>query len=90
VLPAGLRYQVLGLTSDDALDAVEYCHEVARRAEPFNRAGFPVPLDPLATARGPASFMPAAGVLVAVFAVFAVFGGGPCSRPTPCTTRRRR
>ena len=73
VLPAGLRYQVLGLTSDDALDAVEYCHEVARRAEPFNRAGFPVPLDPLAAARGPASFMPAAGVLVAVFAVF---GGG--------------
>jgi RNA polymerase sigma factor (sigma-70 family) len=73
VLPAGLRYQVLGLTSDEAGDAVGYCTEVGRRAEPFNRAGFPVPLDPLAAARGPASFMPAAGVLVAVFAVF---GGG--------------
>jgi RNA polymerase sigma factor (sigma-70 family) len=73
VLPAGLRYQVLGLTSDKAADAVGYCTDVARRAEPFNRAGFPAPLDPLAAARGPASFMPAAGVLVAVFAVF---GGG--------------
>jgi RNA polymerase sigma factor (sigma-70 family) len=73
VLPAGLRYQVLGLTSDEASDAVAYCTEAARRAEPFNRAGFPAPLDPLAAARGPASFMPAAGVLVAVFAVF---GGG--------------
>lgn len=73
VLPAGLRYQVLGLTSDEAADAGEYCHEVARRAEPFNRAGFPVPLDPLAAARGPASLVPAAGVLVAVLAVF---GGG--------------
>jgi RNA polymerase sigma factor (sigma-70 family) len=72
VLPAGLRYQVLGLTSDDAPDAVAYSTEVAWRAEPFNRAGFPVPLDPLATPRGPAAFIPA-GVMVAVLAVF---GGG--------------
>ena len=89
VLPAGLRYQVLGLTSDDALDAVEYCHEVARRAEPFNRAGFPVPLDPLAAARGPASFMPAAGVLVAVFAVFgggAMFAANTLHHPAPPVT----
>jgi RNA polymerase sigma factor (sigma-70 family) len=72
VLPAGLRYQVLGLTSDDAPDAVAYSTEVAWRAEPFVRTGFPVPLDPLATPRGPAAFIPA-GVMVAVLAVF---GGG--------------
>ena len=72
VLPAGLRYQVLGLTSDDAPDAVAYSTEVAWRAEPFVRTGFPVPLDPLATPRGPAAFIPA-GVMVGVLAVF---GGG--------------
>jgi RNA polymerase sigma factor (sigma-70 family) len=72
VLPAGLRYQVLGLTSDDSPDAVAYCTEVAWRAEPFSRSGFPVPLDPLATPRAPAAFIPA-GVMVAVLAVF---GGG--------------
>jgi RNA polymerase sigma factor (sigma-70 family) len=72
VLPAGLRYQVLGLTSDDAPDALAYSTEVAWRAEPFIRTGFPVPLDPLATPRGPAAFIPA-GVMVAVLAVF---GGG--------------
>jgi len=73
VLPAGLRYQVLGLLTDAAPDAAAYCREVAQRAEPFVRSGFPAPLDPLSTVRGPATFIPAAGVLIAVFAVF---GGG--------------
>ncbi len=73
VLPASLRYQVLGLLSDASSEAVNYCAEVAQRAGPFTRSGFPAPLDPVAAARGPATFIPAAGVLVAVFAVF---GGG--------------
>ena len=73
VLPASLRYQVLGLLSDASSEAVNYCAGVAQRAGPFTRSGFPAPLDPVASARGPATFIPAAGVLVAVFAVF---GGG--------------
>jgi RNA polymerase sigma factor (sigma-70 family) len=72
-LPGDLRYQVIGLITDGTADAVRYCAAVAERAEPFLRSGFPVPLDPLAPVRGLSSFLPAAGVLVAVFAVF---GGG--------------
>ena len=72
-LPEDLRYQVLGVITDGSADAVRYCGAVAERAGPFLRSGFPAPLDPLAAARGPATFIPAAGVLVAVFAVF---GGG--------------
>ena len=72
-LPPGLRDQVLSLVKDDSPDAAVLRGEVARRAEPFARSGFPVPLDRLAAAHGPATFIPAAGVLVAVFAVF---GGG--------------
>jgi RNA polymerase sigma factor (sigma-70 family) len=73
VLPASLRYQVLGLITDTTPESLGYFAEVANRAEPFGRSGFPVPLDPLAARRGPAMVIPAAGVLVAVFAVF---GGG--------------
>ena len=72
-LPPGLRDQVLSLVKDDSPDAAVLRGQLARRAEPFARSGFPVPLDRLAAARGPATFIPAAGVLVAVFAVF---GGG--------------
>ena len=72
-LPEDLRYQVLGVITDGSADAVRYCGAVAERAEPFLRSGFPAALDPLAAVRGPTSFIPAAGVLVAVFAVF---GGG--------------
>ena len=73
VLPASLRYQVLGLLTDPAPDAVQACADVAVRAEPFLRSGFPAPLDPLGTRRTPVSLMPVAGVLVAACAVF---GGG--------------
>jgi RNA polymerase sigma factor (sigma-70 family) len=73
VLPAGLRYQVLGLLAGDSPESVAYCAEVAQRAEPFLRTGFPAPVDPAVKVRGPATFVPAAGVVVAVFAVF---GGG--------------
>jgi RNA polymerase sigma factor (sigma-70 family) len=72
-LPEDLRYQALGVIADDSPDAVQYCTAVAERAEPFLRSGFPAPLDPLAPSRSPLAFVPAAGVLVAVFAVF---GGG--------------
>jgi RNA polymerase sigma factor (sigma-70 family) len=72
-LPPGLRDQVMTLVKDDSPDAAVLRGQVARRAEPFARSGFPVPLDRLAAAHGPGTFIPAAGVLVAVFAVF---GGG--------------
>ncbi len=73
VLPASLRYQVLGLLTDPSPDAVQACADVAIRAEPFTRTGFPEPLDPLGTRRTPVSLIPMAGVLVAACAVV---GGG--------------
>lgn len=69
-LPGGLRYQVLSLLKDTSPEAAAYCASVARRAEPFRSSGFPVPLDPLRTVRSPATFMPAAGVAVALLALF--------------------
>ncbi len=73
VLPESLQHEALSLLADTSPDAAQERAEIAERAEPFTRAGFPVPLDPLAARRGPAAFVPAAGVLVAVFAMF---GGG--------------
>jgi RNA polymerase sigma factor (sigma-70 family) len=73
LLPAGLRSRVLGFLSDGSAEAVAARVEVAQRAEPFARSGFPVPLDPVAPARGPMTLMPAAAV---VLAVFTLFGGG--------------
>jgi len=73
VLPDGLRSQVFGLIMDGSPGAAAICMDIAVRAEPFTRSGFPVPLDPVTPVRGPATLMPAAGVLVAVFALF---GGG--------------
>ena len=72
-LPPGLRDQVMTLVKDDSPDAAVLRGQIVRRAEPFARSGFPVPLDRLAARHGPGTFIPAAGVLVAVFAVF---GGG--------------
>jgi len=73
VLPESLQHEALSLLADTSADAAEERAEIADRAEPFTRSGFPVPLDPLAARRGPAAFVPAAGVVVAVFAMF---GGG--------------
>jgi RNA polymerase sigma factor (sigma-70 family) len=73
VLPESLQHQALSLLADTSADAAQERAEIAERAEPFTRSGFPVPLDPLASRRGPAAFVPAAGVLVAVFVMF---GGG--------------
>ena len=73
VLPESLQHEALSLLADTSPDAVLERAEIVERAEPFTRSGFPVPLDPLASRRGPAAFVPAAGVLVAVFVMF---GGG--------------
>jgi hypothetical protein len=73
VLPESLQHQALSLLADTSADAAQERAEIAERAEPFTRSGFPVPLDPLASRRGPAAFVPAAGVLIAVFVMF---GGG--------------
>jgi RNA polymerase sigma factor (sigma-70 family) len=72
-LPPGLRDQMLSLAKDPSPDAAVLRGEVARRAEPFARSGFPVPVDRVAAGHGPGKVIPAAGVLVAVFAVS---GGG--------------
>ena len=73
VPPSGLRFQMLSLLRDTSPGAVAYCAEVAKRAEPFTRSGFPAAVAPVSAARGPVSFIPAAGLLVALLAVF---GGG--------------
>jgi RNA polymerase sigma factor (sigma-70 family) len=73
VLPESLQHEALSLLADTSADAAQERAEIAERAEPFTRSGFPVPLDPLASRRGPAAFVPAAGVLIAVFVMF---GGG--------------
>jgi RNA polymerase sigma factor (sigma-70 family) len=73
VLPESLQHEALSLLADTSPDAAQERAEIAERAEPFARSGFPVPLDPLVSRRGPAAFVPAAGVLVAVLAMF---GGG--------------
>ena len=73
VPPSGLRFQVLSLLRDTSPGAVAYRAEVAQRAEPFTRSGFPAAVSPASAARGPVSFIPAAGLLIALFAVF---GGG--------------
>jgi RNA polymerase sigma factor (sigma-70 family) len=73
VLPDGLRHETLSLLADVSPDAVQERAEIAERAGPFGRSGFPVPLDPLAARRRLAFSLPAAGVLVSVVAMF---GGG--------------
>ncbi len=73
VPPSGLRFQVVSLLRDTAPGAVAYRAEVAERAEPFTRSGFPAAVAPASAARGPVSFIPAAGLLIALVAVF---GGG--------------
>ncbi len=73
VPPSGQRFQVLSLLRDSSPGAVAYRAEVAERAEPFTRSGFPAAVAPASVARGPVSFIPAAGLLIALVAVF---GGG--------------
>ena len=73
VLPAGLRSRVLGFIADGSADAVAARVQIAQRAEPFTRSGFPAPLDPVAPVRSPATLLPAAAVLAAV--CVAVGGG---------------
>ncbi len=58
VPPSGLRFQMLSLLRDTSPGAVGYCAEVAERAEPFTRSGFPAAVAPVSAARGPVSFIP--------------------------------
>ena len=74
VLPESLQHEALSLLADTSADAAQERAEIAERAEPFTRSGFPVPLDPLASRRGPAGCV-RAGCWVLV-AVFVMFGGG--------------
>ena len=53
VLPESLQHEALSLLADTSPDAAQERAEIAERAEPFTRSGFPVPLDPLASRRGP-------------------------------------
>lgn len=71
--PSGLRFQVRSLLQDTAPGAVAYCAEVAQRAEPFTRSGFPAAVAPVSVGRRPASFIPVAGLLIALLALL---GGG--------------
>ena len=72
-LPAGLRYEIVQLLTDQSPDASEYCVAVASRAEAFNRAGFPVAIDPPVVRSSRARLLPvAAGLAVGVL----VIGGG--------------
>ena len=52
-LPPGLRDQMLSLVKDPSPDAAVLRSEVARRAEPFARSGFPVPVDRVAAGARP-------------------------------------
>ena len=58
VLPESLQHEALSLLADTSPYAFQERAEIAERAEPFARSGFPVPLDPLASRRGPAAFVP--------------------------------
>ena len=73
VLPESLQHEALSLLADTSPYSAQERAEISERAEPFTGSGFPAPLDPLGSRRGPAAFVPAAGVLIAVFVMF---GGG--------------
>src|SRR5215475_5506984 len=70
VPPAGLRGQLFDLASDVSPVPSAYRAGVIRRAGPFRRSGFPVPLDP-PHARRPVTWALAAGAGAAVLAVIA-------------------
>jgi RNA polymerase sigma factor (sigma-70 family) len=69
LLPPGLRRQVLGLVADFTPDARRYREAVARRAEPFGAAGFPVAIR--AAGRGRART-----IAYAAAALLLLIGGG--------------
>ena len=71
VPPAGLRGQLFDLAGDDSPVPSAYRAGVIRRAGPFRRSGFPIPLDPPRAARRPVTWALAAGAGVAALAVIA-------------------
>jgi len=68
-LPAGLREQVLRLVDDVSPVAAGHRDMVARRAEPFDRAGFPKPVAPPRRVYGVQTLTVAACVAVAAAVV---------------------
>jgi RNA polymerase sigma factor (sigma-70 family) len=70
VPPAGLRGQLLDLASDVSPVPSAYRAGVIRRAGPFRRSGFPIPLDP-PHVRRPVTWALAAGAGAAALAVIA-------------------
>src|SRR5262249_13347363 len=71
VPPAGLRGQLVDLAGDDSPVPSAYRAGVISRAGPFQRSGFPVPLDPPHPARRPVTWALAAGTGAAALAVIA-------------------
>ncbi len=73
LLPSSLRQQVLRLVADSSPDAADYRAWVIERADPFERSGFPRPLDVPAPGRRLASY---ALMGAAAVALLALLGGG--------------
>jgi RNA polymerase sigma factor (sigma-70 family) len=71
-LPDSLRRQMFRLVSDDTARQASYRARVVRRSEPFNRSGFPVPIQRPGPARLHRRYALAA---VAAVALFATLGG---------------
>jgi RNA polymerase sigma factor (sigma-70 family) len=81
MLPVGLRQEVMHLVSDVSPEAEDYRNEVTDRAGPFNSAGFPLQIAPLAAPRSQISYAMAAVIGVAALAViggvmFLLLSGG--------------
>ncbi len=79
LLPPHLRTKIMRLVGDALPEAVTYRDRVARRAEPFDRAGFPAPLDrrrrPIPVAwQSHGSKRKSIAVSVIVLLLFAVLG----------------
>jgi RNA polymerase sigma factor (sigma-70 family) len=81
MLPVGLRQEVMHLVSDVSPEAEDYRDEVVDRSGPFDSAGFPLQIAPLAAPRSQISYAMAAVIGVAALAViggvmFLLLSGG--------------
>ena len=83
MLPVGLRQEVMHLVSDVSPEAEDYRNEVTDRAGPFNSAGFPLQIAPLAAPRSQISYAMAAVIGVAALAVIGGVMFLLLSRPPP-------
>jgi RNA polymerase sigma factor (sigma-70 family) len=71
-LPEGLREQVLGPAGDDSPAGAGHREQVARRAEPFGKAGFPKPIVAPRRVYGRQGLAVAAGAAVAAAVLLGV------------------